>query len=155
MSGKRNPATVQWEVWVSRAASDALNVSAQKQGITRGEYIQNAIWRGVATLVAGREKDVLFPQPRHTNARFAHLANPAPGYKGRWSMWVRARCTVHNSVPMLLTRAAEQHGYGSASAYTRQLLAVAIKKDTGKTVPMPPGRTPANLFGGKINEEVR
>lgn len=152
--GTRNPGTVQWEVWVTVEASDAINVSAQKLGMTRGEYMQDALWR-LVWMHTERGRDDLFPKPVHTNRRYARLSNPKPGYKGRWSMWVRARCTVHNSVPMLLTRLAKEQGLGSASEFTRRALAIAIKRDTGKTVAMPSGRKPTDLFGGTIHEVVR
>lgn len=152
--GARNPGTVQWEVWVTTEASDAINLAASRQKMTRGRYIQHALW-AMVWMHTDKERDDLFPPPRHTNRRFRRLANPKPGYKGRWSMWVRARCTVHNSVPMLLTRLAKEQNLGSASEYTRLALAIAIKKDTGKTVKMPPGRKPTDLFGGTINEVVR
>lgn len=152
--GTRNPGTTQWEVWITREASDAINVSAQKLSMTRGEYIQDALWRLVWNQT-DRSRDDLFPKPLRTNTRFQHLANPKAGYKGRWSMWVRARCTVHNSVPMLLTRLAREQDLGSASEYTRRALAIAIKRDTGKTVTMPPGRRKDHLFGGTIHEVVR
>jgi hypothetical protein len=154
MSGKRNPGTVQWEVWVTVEASNAINTAAKKLGITRGEYMQDALWR-LLWVHTGKSREDLLPTPVHTNHRFTHLAHPKPGYKGRWSMWVRVRCTVHNSVPMLLTRLATEQGLGSASEFTRRALALALKRDTGLTVPMPSGRKPTDLFGGTIHEVVR
>lgn len=154
MMGGRNPGTVQFEVWVTREASDAINAAAEEKGITRGEYMQDAIWAGIESYV-DEPRERLLPAPVHTNLRYQRLGQPKPGYKGRWSMWVRVRCTVSNQVPMWITRCGLMEGYGSASAYTRHLLAVAIKQDLGKTVPMPPGRTSANLFGGEIQEASR
>lgn len=156
--GTRNPGTVQFEVWITREASDAINVSAQKLDITRGQYLQDAIWAALTMFednIAGRPRDYWLPVPVHTNVRYQRYERPKAGYKGRWSMWVRVRCTVNNAVPMRLTRTAERTGYGSGSALVRHYLAIAIKADTGKTVTMPPGRTSANLFGGAINEVVR
>lgn len=154
MSGKRNPGTTQYEVWITREASDAANRAALGRGMTRGEYMQDAIWQAIARST-DRERADLLPTPRRTNIRYQWHSDPKPGYKGRWSMWVRIRCTVANPVPMTLTRTAEERGFGSASALVRHHLAIAIKADTGLTVPMPPGRTSENLFGGQINEAVR
>lgn len=153
MSGLRPMHHTQWEVWITREASTAINAAALQAGLTRGEYIQAALWQGVRDHT-DRDRELLFPPPRQTTHRNARLANPRAGYKGRWAMWVRARCTVHNSVPMLLTRMSREHGLGSASEFTRQALVRAIQRDLGITVPMPPGRSSSDLFGGKINEEV-
>lgn len=154
MGGTRPADRTQFEVWVTREASEAINVSARKLDITRGRYMQLAIWEAIKDSVASREMDVLLPCPITTAIYARHYADPKPGYKGRWAMWVRVRCTVHNSVPMRLTRLATQQGHGSASALVRHHLAIAIKRDTGKTVPMPNGRSSSHLFGGKINEVV-
>lgn len=153
MSGTRSPATVQYEVWITPAASDAINLAAYDKQITRGRYMQEAIAEAISDS-AKRDLGFLLPPPRFTNRKAHWLDDPKPGYKGRWSMWVKVRCTVHNSVPMLLTRAAQRQGFGSGSALVRHYLALAIKEDTGLTVPMPPGRGASNLFGGKVNEEV-
>lgn len=154
MSGKRPFHHTQFEVWITTEASKALNDSAAMHDLTRGEYVQNAIWEAIGDHT-DKPRTELLPRPRSTALDAIRTAQPKPGYKGRWSMWVRARCTVHNSVPMILTRAAGEQGFGSASAYLRHHLAILIKTDTGKTVPMPKGRSAADLFGGKIHEEVR
>lgn len=155
MSGKRSPRHSQFQFWVTHAASEAINEAAAKQGISRGEYIQNAIWDGIEDMWQPADKDWLLPTSYRVNRRFYRYDAHTPGHKGRWSMWVQARATVHNRVPLMLTKRAEEMGHGSATAYVRHCLALAIKRDTGKTVPMPKGRTPSDLFGGKINEEVR
>lgn len=154
MPGKRSPDRTQFEVWITSEASEAINVSARKLGVTRGRYMQLAAWEAIKDSVAGRSMDELLPEPVSTPTYSRHYANAKPGYKGRWSMWVRVRCTVMNPVLMMLTRAALESGHGSASALVRYHLAIAIKRDTGKTVPMPPPRSHADLFGGKINEVV-
>jgi len=66
-------------------------------------------------------------------------------------MWVRARCTIHNSVPIALARAAEKEGFGSGTAIARHYLQLAIKGDLGIDVPMPKAKQESH-FGGKINE---
>lgn len=155
MAGKRSPHHTQFQFWVTREASEAINAAARKKKTTRAEYLQDVIWDAIEDLWQPDDREWLLPRPIWQNRRYVNYANHKPGYKGRWAMWVQARANVHNRVPLMLTKQATKLGHGSASAYVRHCLAIALKRDTGKTVPMPAGRTSAHLFGGKINEEVR
>lgn len=152
--GKRHPGTVQFEVWITPEASAAINRAAISLGVSRGRYMQQALAAGLDP--GERDMDALLPEPTRCNVRYEHLQTPKVGYRGRWSRWVRVRCTVQNCVPMMLTRQGADAGFGSASSYARHLLAIAIKEDTGLTVPMPRGqenRSP--LFNeGKINQDA-
>lgn len=157
MSGVRPRHHTQFEVWVTREASAAINEAAEKQDITRSQYIQNAIWDGIDGRLRPTDLDdrlALLPVPRHTRRDLIRYAAHRPGYKGRWAMWVRARCTMHSSMPMILTWLSIEDGDGSASAFTRRLLSLAIERDLGRKVPMPSARKPTDLFGGKIHEVV-
>lgn len=144
----------QYEVWITREASIALNEAAAMYEISRGEYVQRVLWECIKE-GAFEKRDHYLPRPVTISRNAYRLENPKPGYKGRWSMWVRARCTVHNSVPFMLTRIATQKEYGSATAYFRDVLAHHLHIDTGKVVTMPKGRSSEHLFGGQINEVVR
>jgi len=83
-------------------ASDAIICGSQNARITRGRYVQLAIWAAISP--TDKEMDLLIPIPRQTTNGSKHLANPKSGHIGRWSMWVRARCTIHNSVPIACSR---------------------------------------------------
>jgi len=54
-------------------------------------------------------------------------------------MWVRARCTIHNSVPIALARAAEKRGVRVRHGIARHFLQLAIGATWASTSLCPRG----------------
>jgi len=83
-------------------ASDAINTAAKM----RGDHPRTL--RPISDLGShqpDRQGDgPTHPHPAPNHQRVKHLASPKSGHIGRWSMWVRARCTIHNSVPIACSR---------------------------------------------------